>query len=172
WSDSFGNAIASQTVAEWIAAGRTYFHTAETLGRLPGALASWEGGPYAATALDSLSWHPDNDQERIRYAGARRSREKLEADRSVTDAVLMHDVHSKSYAPVENAVWLFIGLGDPEIIPQLIETLDDYGSKIMAEAYLNCGNSELYKAASKWSKRNGYTIHTGHGAHPVGWGAL
>ncbi|MFW2403207.1 MAG: hypothetical protein ACN4GT_00485 [Gammaproteobacteria bacterium] len=172
WSDSFGNAIASQTVAEWIAAGRTYFHTAETLGRLPGALASWEGGPHAADALDSLNWQAGNDQERIRYAGARRSREKLEVDRSVTDAVLMFDLHSKSYAPIENAIWLFIGLGDPEIIPRLIDTLDEYGTKIMAEAYLNCGNSELYGAAAKWSKRNGYTIHAGRGAYPIGWGAL
>lgn len=172
WPDSFGSASASRIVAEWIAAGRIEFHDEGTLQRLPGALANWQGGPHAADALDALGWQPANDLERIRYAGARRSREALETDRAMTDAVLMHDVQRKTYAPVENAVWLFIGLGDPEIIPQLIATLNDSGTKVMAEAYLNCGHADLHAAASDWARRHGYSIESGFGANPVGWGGL
>lgn len=172
WSDKIGSWLASQAVAEWIAAGSTEFYDQDTLRRLPNALASWQGGPHAAAALRMLAWTPGNDRERVHYAAARRARAELEADKDLTLAVLMHDLQCGAYAPVENAVWIFIGLGDADILPQLQSTLEKSGTKHMAEAYLNCGNSELYQAAHAWATRKGYTISTGSGAHPINWGAL
>lgn len=42
--------------------------------------------------------------------------------------------------------------------PALIEALNRFGSTVMAEAFLNCGNSLLDEAATDWAKRYGYDI--------------
>lgn len=172
WTDIIGSAFAVETAARWIVAGRAEFHNADVLEALVDALANWEAGPHALDALLAMGWEPHNDRERIRHAGARRSRQDLEADRALTDAVLLHDLHDRTYAPVQSAVWLFVGLGDPNIIPQLVSALRASGTKVMAEAFLNCGNQDLYDAASDWASRRGYEIESSSGAHPIGWGAL
>jgi hypothetical protein len=74
--------------------------------------------------------------------------------------------------PVENALYAFIGLGEADIIPTLIELLNASDDKATAEAYLNCGHKDLCAAATAWAERKGYTIESGRGAHPVDCGAL
>ncbi|MBI4826159.1 MAG: hypothetical protein HY807_07020 [Nitrospirae bacterium] len=59
-----------------------------------------------------------------------------------------------------------------EIIPVLINKLDTEGTKVMAEAYLNCGHDKLNAAAREWAANHRYTIQTGQGAAPIGWGRM
>jgi hypothetical protein len=88
-----------------------------------------------------------------------------------TKSVLLEDVISSEYRAIENALYAFIAMGKQEIIPTLINTLNSTGNKTMSEAYLNCGNKELDSAAREWVKKHGYSIISGAGASPVGWGS-
>jgi len=75
------------------------------------------------------------------------------------------------YEAIENALYAFIDIGRAEIIPELVGTLNSAGDKTMAEAYLNCGNTELSNAAGAWATRHGYQILPGLVSAPVGWGS-
>ncbi len=55
--------------------------------------------------------------------------------------------------------------------PVLIEALNRFGSTVMAEAFLNCGNSLLDEAATDWADRYGYDIiQSNWGSYPK-WGS-
>ncbi len=79
-------------------------------------------------------------------------------------------MESNNYGIIVNTLYAFIGIGKEEIIPELIEKLNTVGNKTTAEAYLNCGHSGLANAAKEWAWRHGYSISTGSGNAPVGWG--
>jgi len=72
---------------------------------------------------------------------------------------------------VAGACRFFIGRGEPGSEKVLIEALDEYGTKEMAQALLNCGNPELKAAAQKWTSAKGYyTIPELRRFGPVRWG--
>lgn len=53
----------------------------------------------------------------------------------------------------------------------MVELLNGYGDKEMAEDFLNCGSSALATGAERWAKARGYRIHRyGSGARPLRWG--
>jgi len=65
-----------------------------------------------------------------------------------------------------------IELGYPGTEAALIQALAAFGTKPMAEVYLNCGNSELEAAASQWAQDHGfYTMAAGVGGGGVQWGS-
>ena len=101
---------------------------------------------------------------------ARKDGDALRRCWNITKDVLIKDVESNDYGIIENTLYTFIGIGKEEIIPELIEKLNTKGGKTMAEAYLNCGHSGLANAAKDWARRHGYSISTGSGNAPVGWG--
>ena len=52
-----------------------------------------------------------------------------------------------------------------------IEKLDSIGSETIAEAYLNCGNKELSRAAIAWASKHNYKVNNdASGANRVNWG--
>jgi len=61
--------------------------------------------------------------------------------------------------------------GDPGQEDALIDALNQFGNKKMAEDYQNCGNPKLEEAARAWVSRNGYeTMSMPSGRHLV-WGS-
>jgi hypothetical protein len=54
---------------------------------------------------------------------------------------------------------------------ELVEALDKYGTKAMAEDFTNSGNNPLEEAGRKWAGKHGYEIHTQPGSYtgPI-WG--
>lgn len=52
----------------------------------------------------------------------------------------------------------FIRRGEPGTEDILIEALNKYGTVGMAEAFLNCGNNELYEAARALLEKSGFII--------------
>lgn len=133
-------------------------------------LTDWDLNSVVANALSYIGWKPQTDSDRIHFLVAQRKGKELKKDWGITKDVLLKDVGSGNYGIIENALYAFIAIGKEEIIPELIETLNTNGTKTTAEAYLNCGHSGLGKAAREWASRHGYTIYTGAGAAPVGWG--
>jgi HEAT repeat protein len=61
---------------------------------------------------------------------------------------------------IASAISFFIKRGDTGSEDRLIEALDKFGNKEMAEQLLNCGNSKLNDAARKWGLNHGYAIDT------------
>jgi HEAT repeat protein len=61
------------------------------------------------------------------------------------------------------------GVIDSEAV--LIKVLEEYGSEKMAEDFLNCGNSLLVDAGTKWAQTHGYTITQVPGSGGPGWGS-
>ncbi|ODS30640.1 MAG: heat repeat-containing PBS lyase [Candidatus Scalindua rubra] len=135
------------------------------------ALRDWYAGGVIASALEKLNWQPQSIENKVHYLVAKRDRYKLMQMWDRSKQILLKDIESNEYKVIENSLYAFIGIGKKEIIKDLITTLNREGTKTMAEAYLNCGNKELDDAARDWARRHGYSISTGPGAHPVGWGS-
>ncbi len=135
-------------------------------------LLDWAVSKNVAVALSDLGWKPESIEDKIHFFIASRDKNDLIQTWDTTKTVLLKDVESEESRLIENALYAFIGIGKSEIIPELIEKLNQKGTKIMAEAYLNCGHDELSKAAKDWADKHGYIISTGSGAHPVNWGSM
>jgi HEAT repeat protein len=135
-------------------------------------LVDWYSGEAVASALKKLEWSPRSEEERIHFAVAKRDRIDLRVNWNLARKVLLSDIDSTDYRIIENALFAFIGIGKSEIVSELVQNLKTKGNKTMAEAYLNCGHKELYKAARDWAAMHGYVILKGSGEAPVGWGSM
>jgi hypothetical protein len=49
----------------------------------------------------------------------------------------------------------------------IIALLNNYGTKEMAEDFINCGDADLKAAGESWALKNGYIVHSGQGSHRV-----
>jgi hypothetical protein len=67
-------------------------------------------------------------------------------------------------------LYLAIKVGVRGSEQKLAEVLHGYGTKTMAEDYLNCGSPTLRAAAELWARRRRYRIYHTGGQHPVSWG--
>ena len=82
---------------------------------------------------------------------------------------LMEAVQHGDIELVAAAYEFFIRAGSGEA--QLMEALDEYGDKEMANVFLNCGNSRLEKAATDWVEdRGGFILWTPGTTGSVSWG--
>ncbi len=71
---------------------------------------------------------------------------------------------------VQHACLNLIRRGNESRIPEMVDLLEGYGDKALAEDYLNCGQPDLDTAARQWASRRGYNINTGAGSHRASWG--
>jgi HEAT repeat protein len=134
-------------------------------------IKDWENGAYALSALvKNFNWKPRTISENVYMNIASKNGNNLREIWDDVKKVLLIDVKSNNYETIQYALFSFISIGIQEIIPILINTLNNYGTKTTAEAYLNCGNIELSNAAKSWAKINGYTITYTGGISPVTWG--
>ncbi|GJL66245.1 MAG: hypothetical protein NPIRA05_12160 [Nitrospirales bacterium] len=116
---------------------------------------------------------PQNQgKTKIHSLVAERKSKELKESWDLTQKILLKDVESTDYRAIMNALFSFIGIGNSEILPILINTLGKHGNKMMAEAYLNCGSNELYRAGRDWASRHDYRILSGKGSSPIGWGKM
>lgn len=63
---------------------------------------------------------------------------------------------------IAGAYEFFIGRGQEGTEQLLIQALESYGHKEMAEAFLNCGNTRLEAAGRAWAKARGFMILPSH----------
>jgi hypothetical protein len=70
----------------------------------------------------------------------------------------MDDIRSGDRRKIENAMNTFVALGERDIIPQLVRALEADGNVELAEAYLNCKQDELRRAARAWADKHGQQI--------------
>jgi len=72
---------------------------------------------------------------------------------------------------VQNACLNLIQLGNESRITEMVDLLEGYGDKTLAEDYINCGQPDLDAAARAWAGRRGYRIDFGFGSHRATWGS-
>jgi len=135
-------------------------------------LTDWHNRREIASVLTQLKWQPKETEERIYFWVASGNRSELKNSWGLTKFVLLKDIEAKDYFTIENALYAFIGIGNEEIIPELVKILRTKGNKTMAEAYLNCGHQKLRGEAEMWAQRHGYSVKAGKGASPIGWGKM
>ena len=158
------------------------FDAAEALGQIgnPRAikplvanLTDWEFGPKVAKALTKLKWKPESDQDKIHFWVALRKGDELRQNWSTTKQVLVNDVASGDSRKIEYGLNTFVSIGNREILPTLIKLLNERGNIKMVNAYLNCGEPTLEKAARDWAEARGYRIReTRRNDATIPWGGL
>ena len=140
------------------------------LGPLLRRLQCWEAAEKAVEILTAIKWQPVTPEQRVHWEVARRERAYLDRNWDEAQAVLLADLATEEDEPIRNALYVFISMGREEAVSELEMTLRTTGGKVLAEAYLNCGHTQLAEAAKQWAHEHGYEItHTG-GSAPVAWG--
>ncbi len=86
-------------------------------------------------------------------------------------AIALVEYQKSTSSTVVAACHKFIRYGDTARIPELIELLDIYGDKKLAEDYMNCGQYNLDSAGREWARKRGYNVSTGRGSYRVRWGS-
>lgn len=95
---------------------------------------------------------------------ARSSAAALLFDLDHANAALLR-AYARRDIPIIGGAWkFFVGRALAGSEPLLAASLDRVGTKEMAEAFLNCGNSRLHDAAQQWAPAHGFKIEMGHGA--------
>jgi len=136
------------------------------------ALPDWNLNGALVSALEKLGWKPASDAEQIYDWIGKQDSSHLKQSWKKTSKVLLDDVSSGDQRKVQNAVYCFMALGEPKVVDDLVQALDDHGDKDMAETYLNCGNEKLAQAARDWASKNGFqTIMLPAGSSHQNWGS-
>jgi hypothetical protein len=89
---------------------------------------------------------------------------------AVAAVSLFSGVQAEAVDAVQEACLSLIRRGDESRIPELADLLTGYGTKALAEDYLNCGQPDLDAAARQWGSRHGYSVSTGSGSRRATWG--
>jgi hypothetical protein len=84
---------------------------------------------------------------------------------------LFSQVQPDAVQGVHHACLNLIRRGDESRIPEMVDLLEGYGDKMLAEDYLNCGQPDLDAAGRRWARRRNYDIGTGFGSHRATWGS-
>jgi hypothetical protein len=77
----------------------------------------------------------------------------------------------QAVAGVQQATLNMIRRSDESRIPEMVDLLESYGDKTLAEDYLNYGQPDLDAAARKWANRRGYSVGMDTGSHRATWGS-
>lgn len=124
------------------------------LPKLISALGNWTIGPRAAEILQNLNWAPSSDQEKIQFDVAKRDKQALLDNWETAQKVLLADAKSENNLQAQNAVFAMIGIGQDELVEELVRILGERGDAKMAKAFLHCGNDSLIEAARDWTARH------------------
>jgi uncharacterized protein (DUF2342 family) len=92
-------------------------------------------------------------------------------DDALAAVSLFSDVQPEAVNGVQRACLSLIQRGDESRIPAMVDLLEGYGDKSLAEAYLNSGQPDFDTAARTWADRRGYTIGTGADVQHATWGS-
>ncbi|MGC2062407.1 MAG: hypothetical protein WA610_05465, partial [Thermodesulfovibrionales bacterium] len=86
-------------------------------------------------------------------------------------ASLFESVQREAVYGVQQACLNLIRRGDESRIPEMVDLLEGYGDKTLAEDYLNCGQPDLDASGRVWANKRGYSVGTGAGSHRATWGS-
>lgn len=129
---------------------------AQAISHLRAALPDWYCCRELVWAMEKLGWTPASDRDRVYQWIGREDADQLKSQWERVRAVLEEDIETGRAPETENSISVCIALGQKDLIPILIRTLDKVGTVALAEVYLNCGCDELETAAANWASQHGY----------------
>jgi hypothetical protein len=137
----------------------------EILNRLATKAADTPMRLAAAKKSGSKSWQDIFDAATSGGAGEQQLGDALAA------ASLFPAVQSDAVYGVQQACLNLIRRGNESRIPEMVDLLEGYGDKTLAEDYLNCGQPDLDSAGRTWGRKRGYNVGKGSGSHRASWGS-
>jgi HEAT repeat protein len=146
-------------------------HNAAAATPLVATLGDWRTSRAVGAALVKLKWKPRTIEERVHFLVAQRDGAALRAMGPDARSVLVADLQSSDPRVLEMAASALIGLGQTDLVVELIGVLEHKGTVKLAEALLNSNQPELEKAARAWAGKRGYSIISGGGDH-AGWSSF
>ncbi len=148
-----------------------HMHNAAATGPLLATMSNWRMSRTVGAALVELKWQPSTMEERVHFLVARRDGTALRAIVQEARSVLVADLQSSDPYVLETAASALIGLGQTDLVDEILDVLERKGSARFATALLNSHQPELEEAARKWAAKRGYTISSGGGDH-AGWSSF
>lgn len=145
-------------------------HHKEALESLSRLLEACQGRKYIADCLVNAGWVPETDEQKIHLWAAQEDYVKLKAFEDVAERVLQTSIESTDACRVKEASYTLIKMGARRSIPRLVDALNRFGDRSMAEAYLNCGLEELQEAARGWGRQRGFSVEIRTGTPYLKWG--
>lgn len=119
----------------------------------------------AAQKAGAKSW-----QEIFNAATAKSATVEMLSD-ALAAVSLFPTVQPEAVNGVQHACLDLIRRGNESRIPEMVDLLEGYGDKTLAEDYLNCGQPDLDTASREWARRRGYSVGSGVGSHRATWGS-
>jgi HEAT repeat protein len=74
------------------------------------------------------------------------------------EKALMNALHEGNLPAVAGASTFFVFRGDPGSEDALVDALNQFGTELMANLYLSCGNPKLEAAARAWTRKRGWQM--------------
>lgn len=91
---------------------------------------------------------------------------------AVAAVSLFPKVQPDAITALQTACLSLIRRGDEARVPEMVDLLDGYGDKRLAEDYMNCGQPDLGGAGQEWAVKHGYSVKAGeNGSHRAAWGS-
>jgi len=117
------------------------------------ALADWKNRILAAKGLNAMEWEPQFASERVHYYMATGQEQTVIDDWKLNKQILLLDFKSGNMLRTEYAIQAFLRLGQEDMTAEMIKIMKEEESRIMAQAFFECGNEPLRQAALKFMKR-------------------
>lgn len=125
-------------------------------------------GQIGAPAVDSLIVALKNKSNNVCILAAY-ALGKIQDHRA--DVVLLAAGQDRNIEVIGGAYAFFISRGDPAFEGTLISALNQFGSREMAQDFLNCGNRRLAQAAHTWEANHDSLSMTTSSDESVQWGS-
>ncbi len=117
------------------------------------ALADWKNRQLAAKGLNAMEWLPKFASDRVHYYLAVGQEQTVLDDWKVNKQILLLDFKSGIMLRTEYAIQAFLRLGKENLVPEMIQIMKDEQSRIIAQAFFQCGNEPMRQAALNFMKR-------------------
>ncbi|MDM8541512.1 HEAT repeat domain-containing protein [Desulfococcaceae bacterium HSG9] len=117
------------------------------------ALADWKNRKLAARGLNAMEWQPKFASERVHYYLATGQERTVLDDWKVNKQILLLDFKSGDMLRTEYAIQAFLRLGQENMTAEMIKIMKEEESRIIAQAFFECGDEPLRQAALKFMKR-------------------
>jgi hypothetical protein len=122
------------------------------------ALSDWPVRGQAARALDTFHWKPQTPPDRIYYFIAKGQKDPLMSEWKPTETFLISRLLSGNKQLIEYGVNALIELGGDDIVPEMIDVLENNGTGLIAQAYYDSGHKQLMETAGNWADGHGYRL--------------
>ena len=106
-------------------------------------------------SIDPLLRELNSSEEETRN---RAGRALAQIEHPRVESYLLEAARSRNLRVVATTYVFYLKRKDRDSKEALIAALEQYGTKAMAEAMLNGGDSDMQKAAREWATKHGYTI--------------